>query len=137
MADDLNFEFNLASDWGLPSRYFSISLVKLLTHRCTIACDVSTHRQSNTSILRQAFSGSPRLKHLLLLKSKISTSPSFSSAFQSLVLRQAFSGSPRLKHSFLWHFPPAHAVRSFSGNLSLDARTFLICLHKRDYPTAF
>ena len=30
--------FNLAFDRGLPSRYFSISLVKLLTHRCTIAC---------------------------------------------------------------------------------------------------
>ena len=26
---------------------------------------------------------------------------------------------------FLWSDPPAHAVRSFSGELSLDARTFL------------
>ena len=26
---------------------------------------------------------------------------------------------------FLWPCPPVHTVRSFSGNLSLDARTFL------------
>ena len=32
-----SLHFNLAFSRGVPSRYFSISLVKLLTHRCTIA----------------------------------------------------------------------------------------------------
>ena len=38
MADNLNSSFNLASNRGLPSRILSNPLVKLLTHRCTIAC---------------------------------------------------------------------------------------------------
>ncbi len=37
-----NLRFNLAFGRGLPSRYLSISLVKLLTHRCTIACDIKS-----------------------------------------------------------------------------------------------
>lgn len=41
-----NLRFNLAFGRGLPSRYLPISLVKLLTHRCTIACDINIHRQS-------------------------------------------------------------------------------------------
>ncbi len=31
---------------GLPSQSLPTLLVKLLTHRCTIACDFSIHRQS-------------------------------------------------------------------------------------------
>ncbi len=40
-ADTSNACFNLASGRGLPSRYLPISLVKLLTHRCTIACEIN------------------------------------------------------------------------------------------------
>ena len=39
------------------------------------------------------------------------------------------------KIPFLWSDPPAHAVRSFSGELSSDARTFLTFI-RRDYPAA-
>lgn len=46
MADNLIFPFNLASDRGLPSQSLPTLLVKLLTHRCTIACAVASHRQS-------------------------------------------------------------------------------------------
>ena len=65
MATNLSLRLNLASDWGLPSRYLPVSLVKLLTHRCTIACDRnSTHRQSSflwhypPTHVAQSFSGS-------------------------------------------------------------------------------
>ena len=40
MANNLSLRLNLASDRGLPSRYLPIPLVKLLTHRCTIACGI-------------------------------------------------------------------------------------------------
>ncbi len=73
LADNLSLRVNLAFGRGLPIGYFSIPMVKLLTHRCTIACEIAFHRQS----------------------------------------------------PFLWHFPPVHTVRSFSGDLSSDARTFL------------
>ena len=42
-ANDLyNPELNLASDMGLPSRSLPTSLVMLLPHRCTIACDIKS-----------------------------------------------------------------------------------------------
>ena len=41
-ADTSSTWVNLASDWGLASRYLPIPLVKLLTHRCTIACDIKS-----------------------------------------------------------------------------------------------
>ena len=78
-----SLHFNLAFSRGVPSRYFSISLVKLLTHRCIIACGISTHRQ----------------------------------------------------FTFLWSYPPVHTVRSFSGCLFLNVRTFLTRL-RRDCSTA-
>ena len=37
-----NLRVNLAFDRGLPSQCFSALLVKLLTHRCTIACDIKS-----------------------------------------------------------------------------------------------
>ena len=97
---------------GLPSQSLPTLLVKLLTHRCTIACDFSIHRQS------AALSFSRLCNHRLLrsFRSRFSHNGGHIMLVPHL-----------LKHSFLWHYPPTHAARSFSGCLFLDARTFLTC----------
>lgn len=113
MADDLDLPF-LASNRGLPSQSLSTLLVKLLTHRCTIAFALASNWQS----WLLAFNGSSDCPARVACATRH---------------RQSFALSSQ--SAFLWHYPRAHALRSFSGDLSLDARTFLTLLLKRDYPT--
>jgi len=59
-AHSRNFPFNLASNRGLPSRILSNPLVKLLTHRCTIACAANYKFTAIGSLISVALSTGSR-----------------------------------------------------------------------------
>ena len=143
-----NLPVNLASDWGLPDRYFSIPsvssylaiapspviknpsavyayvralLVSLSradsgTHTSLVPCSSRSREPTPALTPAYAFSSCEIKDFYVAIIMFVPCSSRSREPTPALTPAYAF---------FLWPCPPVHTVRSFSGNLSLDARTFL------------